>query len=734
MAIASVVFDIRAGVAKLNQDFARAEKRVDAGMQRIGSIMRKAAVGLAAYMGTRALGSLASGVVQLGDELDKMSQRFGVSAEALQAFQYGAQQSGASVNNLQRGLKNLSERIGEVSSGIDRYAAQYERFGVSLLDANGHARASEDVLMDIADVLASMPDGAAKTEAAMKLVGVEAGPRLIPFLNQGSEGLRKFREEAESMGIVLSSDTVQALSNVSTNLSRLQSLSRGWGQSIMAGMAQPLEALTERLFELGAGAEKYARIQQFTSSAMEAAAGYIDFLIHGLRLLVEGVLSAIPGVGGLGDAIEKTRQFMVKFDVATHTVAATLKTVSSIGQVVGLVFTVVGQALAGVALAAFNAVQGKFREAFQALDHSGQDMIASTQATFRSLVDTWKKGSEETFEEAKNSNLALSAALERVKNRGDGASRSLRSFPPAAKGASIAAKAAAQDMERLARALRDNALETEIIVAESMGQTVQVMRLRLEQQIVAIRDMLERGELTEEDFRRRREALERQTERQITEHLRQEQQTRAELRRQALEQAALEKERAQQVGLSIGESITQGFKSAFEADSFRDVIRSVLGIFSRVASLMPGGQLAGGVSSIFAGLFADGGLVRGPGGDRTDNLIGLLSPGEFVNTAETVRRFGAAFFDRLNEGVIDLSVVPRYAAGGIVGQPAPAPVVAASPGQAPTVYIQAFDPRSTVEALAEIWEPAQYKRGMSRQDSKTIAMMRRRLAAPRAGR
>lgn len=240
MAIASVIFDIRAGVAKLNQDFARAEKTVQKGMGKIQDVMKKATIGLAAYMGLRSVGAFASSVIQLGDDLDKLSQRTGVSAEALQALRYGAEQNGASVDNLQRALRNLSERIGEVGSGIDRFEARYARFGIALKDANGQVRSTEDVLMDVADVLASMPDGAAKTEAAMKLLGVNAGPRLLPMLNSGSEGLKAFREEAEAMGIVLSSDAVQALSNVSTNIARLQSILKGVGQNIMAGLAAPL--------------------------------------------------------------------------------------------------------------------------------------------------------------------------------------------------------------------------------------------------------------------------------------------------------------------------------------------------------------------------------------------------------------------------------------------------------------------------------------------------------------
>lgn len=90
-------------------------------------------------------------------------------------------------------------------------------------------------------------------------------------------------------------------------------------------------------------------------------------------------------------------------------------------------------------------------------------------------------------------------------------------------------------------------------------------------------------------------------------------------------------------------------------------------------------------STIFKGLFsgvpgfADGGLVRGPGGPRSDGLLAFLSPGEFVVNAASVSEPGAlALLEHINkmggiknalEPHIDLGSrysVHRYADGGFV--------------------------------------------------------------------
>lgn len=734
MAVASVLFDIRAGIAKLNQDFARAEATVQAGMQRISGIMRRAAIGLGAALGARAIASLATTTGQAAAELQDMAQRTGVAANSLAALRYGAEQSGASFNNLQRGLKNISERASEVAAGIDRYRAQYERFGISLVDASGHARNADEVLADVADRLAAMPDGAAKMEAAMRLVGVEAGPRLLPMLNQGRAGLEQFRREAEGLGLAMGNEAIKALADFDTATGKLRQASTSTGRALIAGFAQPMQAVAERLVEVTSSTERFATMKEKAAQIAEVALHVIDGLAATLGYMLEPLRDLLPTTKELVDAFRGIKTSAHEGSAAMNAFAVALKAVRSVGVLVGGLLDWIGKALGGLGAALIELVSGNFRQAFEIAKDVGKDIWDSSLQVEQKLADTWTRSARDTVDQASQMSTGLVSALQRVREGTDQTTRTMQTFTQVTKQSAAEAAKAAKEAERLARTLRDNALETQQLIAQSMGQTTQVMRLELEAQLNTIKDMHADGLLSEEDYQRRREALTKLTEQAISKHYRDEQKKRDDARKAALEKTARETERAQQVGLSIGESITQGFKSAFEADNFRDVIRSILGVFSRVASFIPGGQVAGGVSSIFAGLFAKGGLIQGPGTGTSDSILARVSKGEFVNTAETVRRFGADFFERLNQGFIDLSVLPRYAAGGLVGAAASTATAApAVTGQAPTVFIQAFDPESTKEALGQVWEPAQYRRGMSRQDSKTTALMRRRLGTPRAG-
>ncbi|TPN53990.1 phage tail tape measure protein [Mesorhizobium sp. B1-1-7] len=101
------------------------------------------------------------------------------------------------------------------------------------------------------------------------------------------------------------------------------------------------------------------------------------------------------------------------------------------------------------------------------------------------------------------------------------------------------------------------------------------------------------------------------------------------------------------------------------------------------------------------GGFAEGGLIRGAGGPKSDNILAWLSPGEFVLRAAAVRKLGLDAVAMLNQGVLpslkglrgfslggvvdNLNrslVVPRFASGGLASMSL-APAASASSNRTP---------------------------------------------------
>lgn len=92
------------------------------------------------------------------------------------------------------------------------------------------------------------------------------------------------------------------------------------------------------------------------------------------------------------------------------------------------------------------------------------------------------------------------------------------------------------------------------------------------------------------------------------------------------------------------------------------IISAAFGAFG--VPLPAGGEVASaGVRTISP--FAAGGEVRGPGGPTADRVPALLSAGEYVIRADSVKKYGTDFFAKLNAGVVDRPM-RRYRDGGMV--------------------------------------------------------------------
>lgn len=218
-------------------------------------------------------------------------------------------------------------------------------------------------------------------------------------------------------------------------------------------------------------------------------------------------------------------------------------------------------------------------------------------------------------------------------------------------------QATAQELERIdaEQALRsqDYDRQTALMAAQLSDDRIEQLRIRSEEELDEVKRLEDAKTITTEQAEQRRH--------QIRQRFQAEQ-------AQVTEQQIGE---AMQAGAGIGQSFIQGIKSSQEGDEWQTVLSSFIRVAAGIAALT-GNPLLGMGLNLFAGAFADGGLVRGPGGPREDKVIAAVSPGEFVNQGESVKRFGVPFFAQLNRGILDLSalpgsIMPRFADGGLVG-------------------------------------------------------------------
>jgi hypothetical protein len=214
---------------------ADAAKRVEAGnkhagdsMSSLSGIAAKAGAALAGAFTVGAVLNFAKDVIDLGGEINDLSQRTGIGTDAIQELKFAAEQTGATLDTMTGAIEQMGNRLTEGKVGtVDAVRS----LGLSLDDLR--SRKPEDAFTLIADAISEVPEPMRQTQLAMELLG-KSGTEILPAIKSGMSDLR---QEARDLGQVMSKDAVQGL----------DTLGDKWGQFIGAaktGVGELISDLT----------------------------------------------------------------------------------------------------------------------------------------------------------------------------------------------------------------------------------------------------------------------------------------------------------------------------------------------------------------------------------------------------------------------------------------------------------------------------------------------------------
>lgn len=194
----------------------------------------------------RELGSAFKGFIDLQDQFVKLSQSTGVGIEALSGYDYAAKLSGLQTEELGKALVKLNEQLVKAKSNAGGQEAKTLRaLGID----PATLKDSEDALKAVAQRFSEFRDGSNKTAFAVALFGERIGPKLIPFLNQGADGLEALTEEARKLGLVLGSDAAKRAEEFNDNLERLSTSVAALGRDLANGLLPALNSVIARFID-----------------------------------------------------------------------------------------------------------------------------------------------------------------------------------------------------------------------------------------------------------------------------------------------------------------------------------------------------------------------------------------------------------------------------------------------------------------------------------------------------
>lgn len=264
---------------KFSADTGNLERGIGKAQGAISGFAKGAAAALAGALSASVFIAAGRAAINYADDIGKMAQKVGTSTESLSALAYAAKLSDVSLGELQIGMQQLSKNMEAGSAGLTA-------LGISVTNAAGNLRTTDQVLGDVAEAFAGMRDGAGKTAIAMDIFG-RSGTSLIPMLNAGRSGLQDMADEAARFGVIVSRDAAQAAETFNDNLTRLQTAVQGLTQQAIAPLLPALTDISEALIDL-------AKNSPISSDAI----GTIDRAIKGLAVTA---LNAYPAIWAIGE-------------------------------------------------------------------------------------------------------------------------------------------------------------------------------------------------------------------------------------------------------------------------------------------------------------------------------------------------------------------------------------------------------------------------------------------------
>ena len=325
---------------KAGDSLSTLHKASDTAMNAMATGAKVAAGAFTAAVG--AVGALTASAVKVagvGDNIDKMSQKLGMSREAYQEWDFIMSQSGSSVDSLQASMKTLADAAVEASNGSEKYAGTFDALGVSVTDANGKMKNQETLFNEIVVALSGVEDTTTRTALASDLLGKSA-TELGPLLNGGSDALDNMRSKAHELGLVISDETVDAGVRLTDTMDQMKRVMATVGAEAIGPLLPALDSIGQAFIGLvkgtdGAGEQFASSVSDFIQAAMD---GLVDMAPQIVDIGTQVLSSLITGISGstdtLGEAITNIVISLVNLITANlpTVVAAAFKIVKAIGK------------------------------------------------------------------------------------------------------------------------------------------------------------------------------------------------------------------------------------------------------------------------------------------------------------------------------------------------------------------------------------------------------------------
>jgi TP901 family phage tail tape measure protein len=244
----------------------------------------------------------------MGDEINKASQRTGIGVEQLGALKYAAEQSGASFEDLESGVKKMEKTLFEAEAGSA--AANQALRDLGLTAAGLKGQSPDQQLLAIGDALSHVQDAGARAAIAMQIFG-KGGTQLLPLFADGAEGMRKLTDRARELGLVFSKEDAEAATRFRDICEDLWKQVQAVAFQVGAAVAQALQPFAEAATRVLSSIIEWIKENRALVIAILGAG--IALIAAGTALIAFGTAISVTGaaIEGLLDGLAFTKSALL---------------------------------------------------------------------------------------------------------------------------------------------------------------------------------------------------------------------------------------------------------------------------------------------------------------------------------------------------------------------------------------------------------------------------------------
>jgi len=256
------VFDLDARIGLDTSDYDEGLNRSEGSFLNFGSKI-KDGISNVAKITASAVSAVASGVSKMtesmvnstaelanyGDNIDKASQKLGISAKGYQEWEAVLQHSGTSMESMTATFKTLANASQNLT---DEQSAAFEKLGMSIEEVG--KMSAEDLFKETITRLQDMGESTERTALASTLLG-RGAMEMGALLNTSSEDTQKMIDRVNELGGVMSDDAVKASATFNDNLQDMKTAIDGVKRGITAEFLPGLSLLMEGFTGLITGSD-----------------------------------------------------------------------------------------------------------------------------------------------------------------------------------------------------------------------------------------------------------------------------------------------------------------------------------------------------------------------------------------------------------------------------------------------------------------------------------------------